>query len=116
MFLELVFEPKMVDESYEFKLGKFAHLALKIIYKYTNITWLIEGNIEGYSKNIDYPNLASLFIGEVKDQHILNLYWELVCAKFVNNRKQELHNLIGVLQGRILSPMLSKVYLHEFDV
>jgi hypothetical protein len=29
MFFEPVFEPKMVDESYEFKLGRSAHLALK---------------------------------------------------------------------------------------
>lgn len=116
MFLEPVFEPKMVDESYEFKLGRSAHLALKTICKQTSITWLIEGNIEGYSDNIDYTNLASLFMGEVKDQQILDLYWELVCAKFVNNRKQELHNLTGVLQGRILSPLLSKIYLHKFDV
>ncbi len=87
MFLELVFEPKMVDQNYEFKLGRFAHLALKTICKQTSITQLIEGNIESYSDNIDYTNLASLFIREAKDQHILNLYWELICAKFVNNKK-----------------------------
>jgi len=28
MFLEPMFESKMVDESYEFKLGRFAHLAI----------------------------------------------------------------------------------------
>jgi hypothetical protein len=28
MFLEPMFEPKMVDESYEYKLGRFAHLAM----------------------------------------------------------------------------------------
>jgi hypothetical protein len=33
MFLEPMFEPKMVDENYGFKLKKYAHLALKIIYK-----------------------------------------------------------------------------------
>jgi retron-type reverse transcriptase len=33
MFLEPVFESKMVDESYEFKLRRSAHLALKTIYK-----------------------------------------------------------------------------------
>ncbi len=33
MFLEHVFEQKMVDESYEFKLGRYAHLALKTICK-----------------------------------------------------------------------------------
>ncbi len=33
MFLELVFELEMVDENYEFKLRKYAHLALKFIYK-----------------------------------------------------------------------------------
>ncbi len=85
MFLELVFESKMVDESYEFKLERSAHLALKIICKQTNITWLIEGNIEGYSDNIDYTNLASLFIGEVKDQQILDLCQTCTGNQFVLN-------------------------------
>jgi hypothetical protein len=31
MVLEPMFNPKMVDKSYEFKLGKFAHLAPKTI-------------------------------------------------------------------------------------
>jgi hypothetical protein len=68
MFLEHVFELKMVDESYEFKLGRSTHLALKPIYKYTSFTWLIEGNTEGCSNNINYTNLASLFIQEMKEQ------------------------------------------------
>jgi hypothetical protein len=33
MFVEPMFKPKMVDENYEFKLRKYAHLALKTIYK-----------------------------------------------------------------------------------
>jgi hypothetical protein len=44
----------------------------------------MEGNIEGYSNNIDYTNLASLFIGEVKDQHILDLYWEIQTQTYLN--------------------------------
>jgi len=33
MFVEPMFKSKMVDEDYEFKLRKYAHLALKTIYK-----------------------------------------------------------------------------------
>jgi hypothetical protein len=44
----------------------------------------MEGNIEGYSDNMDYTNLASLFIGEVKDQHILDLYWEIQTQTYLN--------------------------------
>ncbi len=33
MFVELVFELKMVDENYEFKLGRSTHLVVKTICK-----------------------------------------------------------------------------------
>jgi retron-type reverse transcriptase len=116
MLLELVFEPRMGDGSYEFGPGRSIHLALRTICKWTGTIWLIEGTIKGYFDNIAYTILASLLMKEVKDRQILDLYWKLVRAEFVNNKKQEPHNLMGVLQGEILSPLLSNIYLHEFDV
>lgn len=106
----------MVDESYGFKTGRSAHSALRTIRKWAGTTWLIEGNIKGYFDNINYTILAALLMREVKDQQILDLYRKLVRAGFVNKGKREPRNLRDVPQGEILSPLLSNIYLHEFDV
>nr|QHD46948.1 hypothetical protein [Anthoceros agrestis] len=117
MLLEPVFEPRMVDESYGFRPGRSAHLALRTIRrKWTGTTWLIEGDLKGYFNNINHKILASLLMRRVKDQQIIDLYWKLVWAGFVNNGTREPYTLTRVPPGGILSPLLSNIYLHEFDV
>jgi len=40
----------------------------------------------------------------------------LVKAGYVNERKKMEHNITGVLQGGIISPLFSNIYLHQLDL
>jgi retron-type reverse transcriptase len=75
---------------------------------------MIEGDIKGFFDNIDHHKLAELLEREIKDPNLIDLYWKLVAAGYVNNGKFE-SDFLGVSQGGVLSPLLSNVYLHEFD-
>jgi retron-type reverse transcriptase len=76
---------------------------------------MIEGDIKGYFDNIDHHILASLLKKQIKDTNLMDLYWKLVNAGYVNDGKFTRTNL-GVPQGGVLSPLLSNIYLHEFDI
>ena len=115
--IECFFERKFLHTSHGFRPYRSCHTALKEIRKWSGITWLIEGDIKGYFDNIDHQILAELLSKEIKDKNLIDLYWKLVKAGYVEEGKKKLrHSLTGVPQGTIISPFLSNVYLHEFDV
>ena len=114
MIFESVFEPKFLNCSHGFRPNKSTITAVYEVRKWNGITWMIEGDIKGYFDNIDHQILANLLKSEIKDQNLLDLYWKLVKAGYVNDGTFKSSNL-GVPQGGIISPLLSNIYLHEFD-
>jgi retron-type reverse transcriptase len=75
---------------------------------------MIEGDIKGYFDNVDHHILAQLLERKVKDKRLIDLYWKLVKAGYVETGRL-VESKIGVPQGGTLSPLLSNIYLHEFD-
>ena len=114
MVLEIIFEPIFLDYSHGFRPGKSCHSALKEVSKWNGITWVIEGDIKGFFDNVDHHILERLLCTQIEDQQFIDLYWKLVRAGYVE-RGFSFENKIGVPQGSIVSPILSNIYLHEFD-
>lgn len=106
MILEPALESKMLDSSHGFRTGRNEHTALRAIRRnWSGITWLIQADMKGFFSNVDYGVLSSVLMKEVKDQQLVDLYWKLVKAGLVNRSPS----------NRILSNLLSNVYLHELD-
>lgn len=115
MMLQTVYEPIFMDSSHGFRPSRSTKTAVFEVRKWNGVTWIIEGDIKGYFDNIDHQVLAELLMKKVKDQNLMDLYWKLVKAGYVNDGKYTRSHL-GVPQGGVLSPLLSNIYLHEFDV
>jgi len=75
---------------------------------------VIEGDIKGFFDNVDHQILADILARKVEDKRFLDLYWKLVHAGYVESGRF-VESQIGVPQGGLLSPLLSNIYLHEFD-
>ena len=101
--LEKEYEDKIfIDTSHGFRPGRSCHSALIEVRKWTGITWVIEGDIKGFFDNIDHHKLASILSINIRDKNILDLYWKLVNAGYVDT-------------PGVLSPLLSNIYLTVLD-
>lgn len=118
MIFERLYEPEFKSTSHGFRPGKGCHTALKQVSTWNGVTWVIEGDIKAYFDTVDHQILAELIGKKVRNQRFMDLYWKLVKAGYVetgvSDKKQPSN--IDVPQGGVLSPLLSNIYLHEFDL
>jgi len=80
------------------------------------ITWMIEGDIKSYFDSIDHHILEEIFKRYINpDQNLINLYWKLVKAGYIEQEDKFRHSITGVPQGGIISPLFANLYLTPFD-
>lgn len=116
MILDAIYEHTFKDSSHGFRPGRSCHSALKEVTKWNGISWVIEGDIKGYFDNVDHNVLAAILSRRIKDRDFMDLYWKLVRAGYVEEGNF-VPSALGVppKEGGLLSPLLSNIYLHEFD-
>lgn len=110
-----IYEPLFTLSSHGFRPNRSCHTAMAQVAKWSGTKLAIEGDIKGFFDNVDHSVLAGLLEQKINDQQFIDLYWKLAKAGYVEDGiKRE--SPLGVPQGGILSPLLSNIYLHEFDV
>lgn len=115
--LEVIYEPKFQESSHGYRPNRGCHTALREIKNWVGVSWVIEGGIKGFFDNINHNILAGILKKEIKDQNMLDLYWKLVKAGYINSGEKRIEQfLTGVQQGSVLSPLLSNIMLNEFDL
>jgi len=87
---------------------------MRQISQWSGTKWAIEVDIKGFFDNVDHHLLANLLQKRIGDQQFIDLFWKLVKAGYVEEGVKR-DSLLGVPQGGIVSPILSNIYLHEFD-
>lgn len=109
-------EDRFLDTSHGFRKGRGTHTALKYVNSWKSISWVIEGDIRSYFDTIDHHVLEGLLLRKIDDKQFMDLYWKAVRAGYVEFKEnRKVQSLVGAPQGGVLSPILSNIYLHEFD-
>jgi group II intron reverse transcriptase/maturase len=117
LVLEYIYEPLFLESSHGFRPQHSCHSALYQISTWNGITWAIEGDIKGYFDNVNHQVLISLLQKKIKDQQFIDLMWKLIRAGVFDGDMRSIQpTSLGVPQGGVVSPVLSNIYLHEFDI
>ena len=115
LLLNLIYEPEFKQTNHGYRPNRGCHTALAQISKWSGTLWAIEGDIKGFFDNVNHQLLANLLQKKIRDQQFIDLYWKMVKAGYVEEGVKR-DSLLGIPQGGIVSPILSNIYLHEFDL
>jgi group II intron reverse transcriptase/maturase len=114
--LQPIFEPKFSNSSYGYRPGRKAQDAVKKSLEYYKEGYgvVVDIDLSKYFDTINHDHLMGIVRREVKDRRILELIKKyLKSGVMVDGVKQSTEK--GTPQGGPLSPLLSNIYLNEFD-
>jgi RNA-directed DNA polymerase len=115
MLLEPIFEADFLNCSHGFRQGRSTHTALRDVARYyPNVSWIVEGDIEGCFDNIHHGKLLNQVGRRIADEKILNLVRLFLKAGYLEDWKYH-GTYSGTPQGGILSPLLANIFLHQLD-
>lgn len=115
IILEAKYESIFLETSHGFRPNRSPHTAIGDVKKWHGITWIIQGVLHSLFDSLNHHKLAHFMEKEIKDKNLLDLYWKMVKAGYVSEEGVIKRNNIGVPQGGIIGPILTNIYLHEFD-
>lgn len=109
------FDKQFSNRSYGYRIGKSTIKAIKrckdfIKRKYF---YVFKSDIKNFFENINHNKLISLLDRNIEDKRIIRLIVQFIKSGIL--KKEYFSHEIGVHQGDILSPLLSNIYLNEFD-
>lgn len=116
IILETVYEPKFIKTNYGFRPNLSQLDAIENIRNhFRSVNWWIEGDIESYFDNIDHDILINILNESIDDKKFIWLIRLLLRTKTLLPENVIINNITGVPQGGLISPLLSNIYLHDFD-
>lgn len=123
IIIEPICEARFYPHSYGFRPYRAQKHAIRDIVNVINAStfsqdqpvWAVEGDIKGCFDNIDHRILLKKIwrIG-IHDKRVIKMIHQMLKAGYIESGTLNDTNL-GTMQGGILSPLLSNVYLNDFD-
>ena len=114
-----IYEPLFSAATYAYRPGQSALEALKLIEDKTKgkqELWVLKMDIKDYFDRIPHEKLLRVLGKRIKEQDVLDLIRSVICAKVLDPGTGELsENEIGIYQGSSCAPILSNIYLMDFD-
>lgn len=116
MVLSAYYEQQFSNASHGFRDGRGCHTALAETQKiFGGTKWFIEGDIEGCFDNIDHDILLNILKNKIKDDRFISLIRQWLEAGYIQDWKYH-KTYSGTPQGGIISPILTNIYMNEFDM
>ncbi len=115
LIIEPLFEPDFCECSYGFRPRRSNTQAAMRVHKLANThKWVVDLDLKSYFDTINHERLMELVRRRVTDKSVLYLIRQWLKAGIMEDGLVR-PNEQGTPQGGVLSPLLSNIYLHEFD-
>lgn len=114
LLLEPIYETAFRDCAHGFRPARSCHTALKAHLLSHTPTWTVEGDLESFFDRIDHGILLTLLRKRIADERLIELIRQFLRAGYLQNWNWHA-TYSGSPQGGVLSPLLSNIYLLEFD-
>ena len=125
IYLEQIYEPQFIYDSYACRKGKGTHKASKrlksFINKNSNQNYFMKCDISKYFYSIDHYQLKLIIEKTVKDKNvfwlisqIIDSHYEDVLPSHIYNNKNEKQEK-GIPIGNLTSQLFANIYLNELD-
>jgi len=125
MAMEPIWESDFLHCSFGFRPNRSVHNAIQAVAASlidaggnpprTKARWVIEGDLSSYFDTVHHKLLIRSVKRRINDRRFINLLWLFLKAGHVDKRIFHVSSE-GVPQGGVISPLLSNIVLHEFDL
>lgn len=118
VILEQIWDKVFLDTSHGFRPNRSVHTVLKSLYlEGGNYSWVIQGDITECFPSIPHDVIMQKVQKLVRCQRTLELINKALKAGYIDPvTKKTIYKKVGTPQGSVLSPLLSNIVLHDFDV
>ncbi|MCP4165497.1 MAG: group II intron reverse transcriptase/maturase, partial [Chloroflexi bacterium] len=121
MAMEPIWESDFHRLSYGFRPERSVHHAVRTVKiqlqdtTHQRARWVIEGDLASYFDTVHHRLLLKCVRRRICDKRFVDLLWRILKAGHID-RGLFRASSEGVPQGGVLSPLLSNIMLHEFDM
>jgi group II intron reverse transcriptase/maturase len=113
--LGAIFEPTFREESFGYRPGRSAHMAMRRLWwQLGQAEWIVDADIADFFGSLSHELLIDRVADWVADGKVLSLIRSMLTAGALVDGVVE-SAVAGTSQGGVASPLLSNIYLSVFD-
>ncbi|TYQ18133.1 UNVERIFIED_CONTAM: group II intron reverse transcriptase/maturase [Acetivibrio alkalicellulosi] len=112
--LEAIYEQDFIEDSYGYRPGKNAHMAINAIKEEISgkYNYVVEADIKGFFNNIIHDWMIRMLEERIKDRSFIGLIRKWLKAGILEPAGKVANPDKGCPQGSVISPILANIYLH----